>query len=189
MIKRYYAYLQIKQNIRLGKRTNSKDHLERAKNMSLANNFVTPLTSLVVVVDTPDTPTTTTTTITTTTPFSWGTVTYPTVRHTYRANSPSRLRMKEQVYRFINNDSGRTNSPVRKPEIIEIDETTDVEDPDTCKITLYSEPLYTGESVTLKNDVTDLTEWDFVEKLVSVKVEGPCSWRIYQGEERTVTSS
>merc|ERR1711988_41193 len=123
MIKRYYAYLQIKQSITLGKRTNSKVHLERAKNMSLANNFVTPLTSLVVVVDTPDTPTTTTTTITTTTPFSWGTVTYPTVRHTYRANSPSRLRMKEQVYRFINNDSGRTNSPVRKPEIIEIDET------------------------------------------------------------------
>ena len=170
MIKRYYAYLQIKQNITLGKRTNSQDHLERAKKMSLANNFVTSLTSLVVVVPT-------------TTPSNpWS-----------QPSHPKPLKMSSRKFRtfvsFNDNDSGRTNSPVRKSEIIEIDETTDVEDPDTCKITLYSERLYTGESVTLKNDATDLTKYNFDEMLVSVRVEGPCSWRIYQGEERTVTSS
>ena len=178
MIERYYAYLQIKQLIRLGKRINSQDHLERAKKMSLANNFVTPLTSLVVVVDNTDTPTTPYN------PFSQPSYLQPSI-HSMPSHKFSRLTYAN----FHNIDSGQTNSPVRKSEIIEIDETTDVEDPDTCKITLYSEPLYTGESVTLKNDATDLSKYNFDEMLVSVRVEGPCSWRIYQGEERTVTSS
>ena len=177
MIKRYYAYLQIKQMIKLG-RSSSQDRLERAKKMSLANNFVTPLTSLVVVVDNTDTPTTPYN------PFSQPSYLQPSI-----PSMPSHKFSRLTYANFHNIDSGQTNSPVRKSEIIEIDETTDVEDPDTCKITLYSERLYTGESVTLKNDATDLSKYNFDEMLVSVRVEGPCSWRIYQGEERTVTSS
>ena len=50
LIRRYYAYLQIKQAIKEGTRLNSRDILRKAKKTSLQNNFVTSLTSLVVVI-------------------------------------------------------------------------------------------------------------------------------------------
>ena len=50
VIKRYFAYLKIKQDIKRGSRSNSKKLLDKAKEMALKYNFVTDLTSLVVVV-------------------------------------------------------------------------------------------------------------------------------------------
>ena len=49
-MKKFYAFLKIKQDIARGKLCQNATVLERAKNMSLANNFVTDLTSLVVVI-------------------------------------------------------------------------------------------------------------------------------------------
>merc|ERR1712088_970009 len=50
-IKRFFAYLRIKQDIKGGRLHKNDVLLEKAKNMSLANNFVTDLTSLVVVIE------------------------------------------------------------------------------------------------------------------------------------------
>ena len=46
-----------------------------------------------------------------------------------------------------------------------------------CNITLYSDEVHQGESLTFSPSV-----WDFEEKLVSVKVEGTCSWKIFTGD-------
>merc|ERR1712226_797550 len=50
-IKRFFAYLKVKQYIKTGQLHHNDVLLERAKNLSLANNFVTDLTSLVVVIE------------------------------------------------------------------------------------------------------------------------------------------
>ena len=50
-MKRFFAFLKIKQDIKSGRMHQNQVLLEKAKNMSLANNFVTDLTSLVVVID------------------------------------------------------------------------------------------------------------------------------------------
>ena len=52
-----------------------------------------------------------------------------------------------------------------------------------CNITLYSEELLLGESVTFSSSVPDLALWDFREKLESVKVEGACNWKIFTGKK------
>ena len=50
-IKRFFAYMKVKQYIKKGRLHHNDVLLERAKNLSLANNFVTDLTSLVVVIE------------------------------------------------------------------------------------------------------------------------------------------
>jgi len=50
-MKRFFAYVTIKQDIERGRKRLNDILLEKAKNMSLANNFVTDLTSLVVVIE------------------------------------------------------------------------------------------------------------------------------------------
>ena len=50
-MKRFFAYVTIKQDIARGRKRLNDILLEKAKNMSLANNFVTDLTSLVVVIE------------------------------------------------------------------------------------------------------------------------------------------
>ena len=49
-MKKFFAYLKVKQDINRGRKRQNEVLLERAKNMSLANNFVTDLTSLVVFI-------------------------------------------------------------------------------------------------------------------------------------------
>ena len=51
-----------------------------------------------------------------------------------------------------------------------------------CNITLYSEELWLGASVTFHESVPNLSIWDFEDKLESVKVEGSCKWEVYTGE-------
>ena len=50
-MKKFLAYEKIKQDIKNGQQRQREALLEKAKNMSLAHNFVTDLTSLVVVLD------------------------------------------------------------------------------------------------------------------------------------------
>ena len=50
-MKKFLAYLKIKQLLKKGRLHQNEAQLELAKNMSLANNFVTDLTSLVVVIE------------------------------------------------------------------------------------------------------------------------------------------
>merc|ERR1711874_9683 len=50
-MKRFFAYVKVKQEIERGRKRLNDILLEKAKNMSLANNFVTDLTSLVVVIE------------------------------------------------------------------------------------------------------------------------------------------
>ena len=57
-----------------------------------------------------------------------------------------------------------------------------------CNITLYSEDLLLGESVTFHESVPDLSIWDFQEKLESVKVEGSCNWEVYTGETLSLSA-
>ena len=50
-MKKFFTFVKVKQDIDRGLQRQNDVLLERAKNMSLANNFVTDLTSLVVVIE------------------------------------------------------------------------------------------------------------------------------------------
>ena len=64
------------------------------------------------------------------------------------------------------------------------DESSDLSE-DPCRITLYSGPQHTGDSLSLSSSVPDLgTWWDFPEVL-SLKISGDCSWTVYGGEAVT----
>ena len=53
-------------------------------------------------------------------------------------------------------------------------------------MTLYSDIYHTGDSVTFTDDVADLSPWNFAHRLVSLKVEGPCSWTLFDGEKQII---
>ena len=60
--------------------------------------------------------------------------------------------------------------------------TETIEDPNACNITLYSKVWHSGDRLTLRDSVPDLQPWEFEDKLESLRVEGPCSWTIFNGE-------
>ena len=124
--------MKIKQNIMSGRLHQNEVIVERAKNLSLANNFVTDLTSFVNVID----------------------------------------------------DGARNSTPIidtyNMSSLISAEENSGDSGP--CKITLCSDEFYEGESVTFSSSVTDLSVWDFQEKLISVRVEGTCHWEIFRGD-------
>merc|ERR1719150_979470 len=88
---------------------------------------------------------------------------------------------------------GMTNAPVKDSiDNFDDDESSDIEDPDECKIILYSGVYHFGNELILRDSVPDLGPWDFVDLLESLKVEGTCDWIIfdgknYSGEKETFT--
>merc|ERR1711936_1283019 len=157
LMKKYYAYLQVKQDIRRWKRFGAEPAKQRAANVSLANNFVTELTSLVVEI-----PKTTPT---------------PTAPPSSEPDQPTCLTGCE--------NTKMSNALIPRSKLKLVNESSTVEDPDTCKITLYSEKYHTGDRITLVENVSDLTPWDFVDRLESLKVEGTCKWKIFDGQNYT----
>ena len=80
---------------------------------------------------------------------------------------------------------GRTDitySLVKKPRPPLDSVTETIEDPNACNITLYSKVWHSGDRLTLRDNVPDLQPWEFEDKLESLRVEGPCSWTIFNGE-------
>ena len=51
-----------------------------------------------------------------------------------------------------------------------------------CSITLYSEEHHTGDTLQLTGNVPDLSLRHFEDRLVSLKVDGSCIWQIFDGE-------
>ena len=54
-----------------------------------------------------------------------------------------------------------------------------------CKLLLYARTYLRGQTVEITGHVTDLASLNFGDKLVSLKVEGGCRWEIFQGESQT----
>jgi len=163
-IKRFFAYLQIKQDLETAKTQsarlrNPRPFLDNAKKMALAFNFVTDQTSLVVKTTT----------------------------------------------EFENDDNYAFDEPLPSGAFLVTDDETwnismpafdsSIQIPNSpCKISLYSEENYLGDKIVFTSDVSDISVWDFEEKLQSLEVEGSCSWEVfagkfYQGESLVFTSS
>ena len=150
-MKRFFAFLKIKQDIKRGNMHQNQVLLEKAKNMSLANNFVTDLTSLVVVID------------------------------------DGSRNSNQNAFRSGGSGTGCTGMCTPIDDGLDISSLISPEENSavisSCNITLYSDEFYQGESLTFSSSVPDLSVWDFEEKLVSVKVEGTCQWKIFTGEK------
>merc|ERR1712110_826873 len=52
-----------------------------------------------------------------------------------------------------------------------------------CKLVLYASTYHRGQTVEITGDVTDLGSLNFSDKLASLKVEGSCRWKIFQGQD------
>ena len=179
VIKRYFAYLKIKQDIKRGSRSNYKNLLDKAKEMALKYNFVTDLTSLVVVVPEED---------------SDRSLAVPS--GSGPSNSPTALSTGGNYVLGAGNAGGGgalgpQQAPVDPNNIFNV---SSVISPWTisakfspCNITLYSDDYYTGDSINLSDNVPDLALWDFQEKLMSVKVEGSCSWKLFTGKSLSLS--
>ena len=59
---------------------------------------------------------------------------------------------------------------------------------DRCKLVLYASTYHRGQTVEITGDVTDLGSLNFSDKLASLKVEGSCRWKIFQGKSQ-ITSN
>ena len=164
-MKKFFAYLKIKQDIKRGKLCQNAMVLERAKRMSLANYFTNDLTSLVAEIN--------------------GT--------SFRSGMSGK---------FLDGASGSTVSPMGDPGAVMASTVSPINgtagmctpispensgDSGPCKIILYSKESYRGDSLTFSSSMPDLSVWDFEEKLASVKVEGPCQWKIFTGGTLTLT--
>lgn len=51
-----------------------------------------------------------------------------------------------------------------------------------CSITLYSEEYHTGDTLQLTGNVPDLSLRHFEDRLASLEVDGSCIWQIFDGE-------
>lgn len=54
-----------------------------------------------------------------------------------------------------------------------------------CKLELFSKTLLRGKSVELTEDTSDLSDLDFNNKVISLRVTGPCSWSLYKDTNYT----
>jgi len=160
-IKKFFAYLKVKQYIRKGRLHQNNILLDRARNMSLANNFVTDLTSLVVVIQ-------------------------PELRNTFISGGAG----DELRTTFISGGAGDGCTGMCVPidsfnisTLISPEENAVAGGP--CNITLFSGDYHQGESVTFSKSVPDLAIWGWEEALESVKVEGACDWKIYTDKSYT----
>ena len=191
-MKKFFSYLKIKQDIKRGKLCQNAMVLERAKRMSLANNFTTDLTSLVAEINGESFRSRLSgdgkfldgerVMASTVSPFNGpGAVMAPTASPIWPAVmaptvSPIWPAVKASTVSPINGPAGMC-TPI-SPE--------NSGDSSPCKIILYSKDSYKGDSLTLSASMPDLSVWDFKEKLASVKVEGTCQWKIFTGDTITL---
>ena len=181
-MKRLYAFKNIQQLMASG----SKAAHSRAKELAMENNFVTDLTSLVIPNDREggvkvanlgstasqhqlrgSQPIAQTTSLVFSPPRSWS-----SRGRTSMMNSPTlsagvgRMRGRGGGWR------GVSNSTVTSPD-----------DHQNCSITLYDKEYHSGQSLVVTRSIPDLSLHNFEDKLVSVKVEGNCRWKIFSGED------
>ena len=160
-IRKFLAYLKIKQDIKSGTMHQNDVLKERARNMALDYNFVTELTSLVVRID-----------------------------------DGSRNSQKK-VFRFGRAGDGSTPGPGMSTPIDTTFNVSSLIWPEeknstassSCNITFYSADHHQGDGLTFSYSVPDLSVWDFEEKLESLKVEGPCDWKIFTGDTHSLSQS
>ena len=134
--------------------------LEIARNMSLANNFVTDLTSLVVVVN-----------------------------DGARNSNLNTFRIGGSDDGRTPGMSTPIDTTFNVSSLIWPEEKNSTASSPPCNITFYSEDHHQGESLTFSFSVPDLSVWDFEEKLESLKVEGPCDWEIFTGDSLSLSLS
>ena len=166
-MKKFFAYLKIKQDIKRGKLCQNAMVLERAKRMSLANNFTNDLTSLVAEING--------------TSFRSGMsgkFLDGESRSTVSPMGDPGAVMASTISPSPFNGPAGMCTPI-SPE--------NSGDSGPCKIILYSKESYKGDSLTFSSSMPDLSVWDFEEKLASVKVEGTCQWKIFTGGTITLT--
>ena len=197
---RFFAHLKIKQDIQKATLSKSQPLWDRAKSLALANNFVTDLTSLVVVL--PERR------LSTTTKRKLKLNRKRKLKRKRRkcknkhkckrkrnrklkrkSKSKSNGKRKQWQYSFFTpgggGDSPGSNVPVLQGELAPVWKVP----ASPCNISLYSEDWYSGESINLSQDTPDLAVWDFAENLVSLKVEGGCEWRIFTGQTLSLSLS
>ena len=139
-MKKFIAYLKVKQDLKRGKLCQNATVLERAKNMALANNFATDLTSLVVEIE----------------------------GGSFRTGVSG-----------VGVSGGSSNGLAGMCTPISPGENSGDSGP--CKIILYSDKSYQGDSLAFSASMSDLSVWDWEEKLASLKVEGTCQWKFFTG--------
>ena len=126
-MKKYYAYSQVKQDIARWSRSKSEAAKKRAIKTSLDNNFVSEFTSLLVVLPQADT------------------------------NSRSSGSLDPNVYLTGSGGMNQMSHSLVVDSKLQFtdDERSDLPE-DPCRITLYSGPQHTGDSLSLSSSVPDL---------------------------------
>ena len=169
-MKRFYGYRQVKEAMGRYERYGQPVVKEQIINISLANNFVNQFTSLFVEIPQ--------TSPAVTLPTSTGRSTTTTQKPTL----PSGTSFTGFALNTKTDNSRTTNSATRKLVLMNMPDVVSKEEPNRCKIILYSESYTAGDSVALTESVPDLSPWNFDERLESLEVRGNCSWTIFEGE-------
>ena len=199
-MKKLYAFKNIQQLMK----SDSKAAQARAKELSLENNFVTDLTSLVIPNDREEEVRLAST--------GYHDIDYD-VGMSYRQSSslmtlssPPRpgstlSRVSSRMFSMPHRNSlpvakYTSRVPVRKaarrgvlkgrssiPFVTSTEKSNSTSlAQQNCSITLYSEEYHTGDTLQLTGNVPDLSLRDFEDRLVSLKVDGSCIWQIFDGE-------
>ena len=155
-MKKYYAYSQVKQDIANLNRYKSEAAKKRAIKTSLDNNFVSEFTSLLVVLPQADT------------------------------NSRSSGSLDPNVYLTGSGGMNQMSHSLVVDSKLQFtdDERSDLPE-DPCRITLYSGPQHTGDSLSLSSSVPDLGAWWDFPEVLSLNISGDCSWTVYGGEAKS----
>ena len=197
-MKKLYAFKNIQQLMK----SDSKAAQARAKELSLENNFVTDLTSLVIPNDREEEVRLAST--------GYHDIDYD-VGMSYRQSSSlmtlsspprpgsslSHSRMFSMPHRNSLPVAKYTSRvPVRKaarrgvlkgrsskPFVTSTEKSNSTSlAQQNCSITLYSEEYHTGDTLQLTENVPDLSLRGFEDRLASLEVDGSCSWQIFDGE-------
>merc|ERR1712165_592230 len=213
-LQKLHAFLNIKQLLKnqeevSGDNTDEESNKAKALQLSLDNNFVTDLTSLVVVRPDEDSKIVS---LSATDGHSDGGCAFPFARRSqagsggfsagFSAAAPARggvsnffksSRPRPSLSRpSLSSPPGRQRNKVStfalsddyydlSPESIESE--SDSESPISCSgnITIFSRNYLRGDSVVLTEDTEDLDK--FNNKLTSVLVEGDCCWTVFTGKK------
>ena len=199
-MKKLYAFKNIQQLMK----SDSKAAQARAKELSLENNFVTDLTSLVIPNDREEEVRLAST--------GYHDIDYD-VGMSYRQSSslmtlssPPRpgstlSRVSSRMFSMPHRNSlpvakYTSRVPVRKaarrgvlkgrgskPFVTSTEKSNSTSlAQQNCSITLYSEEYHTGDTLQLTGNVPDLSLRHFEDRLASLEVDGSCSWQIFDGE-------
>ena len=155
-MKKYYAYSQVKHYMAKWSRSKSEAAKKRAIKTSLDNNFVSEFTSLLVVLPQADT------------------------------NSRSSGSLDPNVYLTGSGGMNQMSHSLVVDSKLQFtdDERSDLPE-DPCRITLYSGPQHTGDSLSVSSSVPDLGAWWDFPEVLSLNISGDCSWTVYGGEAKS----